>query len=92
MDLDDLFDPKVGIAVAVTAAVTSKPVRQAIRRGAVYGVAGVLIAADRLNKLGQAVSQEAQKAAGSAAEAAQDVRERGQELAAAGTDPGGGGS
>jgi hypothetical protein len=51
MDLDDFFDPKVVIAVAVTAAVTSPSVRSTLRRGAVYGIAGALIAADRISSL-----------------------------------------
>jgi len=46
MELDDYMEPEVGVAVAVTAAVASPTVRKALRRSAVYGLAGVLLAGD----------------------------------------------
>ena len=51
MALDDYLEPEVAIAVAVTAAVASPPVRKAIRKGAVYGLAGLLIARDKVMAL-----------------------------------------
>jgi len=73
MDLDDLFDPKVVVAVAVTAAVTSPPVRKALRRGAVYGVAGAMMAVDRVTSMAGTVAENAKHAAQSTKEAAEDV-------------------
>ena len=73
MALDDYLDPEVGIAVAVTAAVLSPPVRRVLRRGAVYGLAGLMMAGDRLSTLAQGVGQGMQHAAASAASAAQGV-------------------
>jgi len=46
MELNDYMEPEVGVAVAVTAAVPSPTVRKALRRSAVYGLAGVLLAGD----------------------------------------------
>src|SRR5262249_38190910 len=59
--------PEVGIAVAVTAAVTAAvaapPVRRALRRGAVYGLAGLLIAGDKLSALNRNARPSAQQMA-----------------------------
>ena len=46
MALDDYLDSEVAVAVAATAAVLSPGFRRVLRRGAVYGVAGVLKATD----------------------------------------------
>jgi hypothetical protein len=46
MALDDYFDSEVAVAVAATAVALSPGVRRVLRRGAVYGVAGVLKATD----------------------------------------------
>lgn len=75
MDWDDIIDPKVAVAVAVTAAVTSKPVRNALRKGAVYGMAGLLVAKDRFSAAAGAFAQGAQQAAASAKNAAEDLAE-----------------
>ena len=68
MDLDDFVDAEVGVAVAVTAAVAtvalSPTVRGWVRKGAVYGLAGLLIAKDRVTEVAQSVREGAQEAAG----------------------------
>jgi hypothetical protein len=46
MALDDYLDSEVAVAVAATAIALSPRVRRVLRRGAVYGVAGVLKATD----------------------------------------------
>ena len=46
MALDDYMDSEVVVAVAATAAALSPGFRRVLRRGAVYGVAGVLKATD----------------------------------------------
>jgi hypothetical protein len=48
MALDDYLEPEVAIAVVVTAAVASPPVRKALRKGAVYGLAGLLTLGDKI--------------------------------------------
>lgn len=62
MDTDDILNPVVGAAVAITAAVFSPPVRRVVRRGAVYGLAGVLIAGDAISSFTQGVSRGARQA------------------------------
>ena len=46
MAVDDFLEPEVGVAVAITAALASPKVRGLLRRGAVYGLAGALVAGD----------------------------------------------
>lgn len=67
MALEDYLEPEVGIAVAVTAAVASPQVRNVLRRGAVYGLAGLLMAGDAVSTLAQGVKRGAQQAAASVA-------------------------
>ncbi len=61
MALDDFIEPEVGIAVAVTAAVASPRVRKVIRQGLVYGLAGLLIAGDKLKAAASGVAQKARQ-------------------------------
>ncbi len=51
MAIEDYLDPEVGVAVAVSAVVFSPPVRRMARRGAVYGLAGIMMAGDALASL-----------------------------------------
>ena len=73
MALEDYLESEVVVAVAATAAVLSPRVRGALRRGAVYGLAGVLRAGDAISSAAPTVSQGAQQAAASAASTVQDV-------------------
>ncbi len=73
MALEDYLESEVVVAVAATAAVLSPRVRRVLRRGAVYGLAGVLRAGDAISSAAPAVSQGAQQAAASAASTVQDV-------------------
>lgn len=81
MALEDYLESEVVVAVAATAAVLSPRVRGVLRRGAVYGLAGVLRAGDAISSAAPALSQGAQQAAASAASTVQDVA--GQAQAAA---------
>jgi hypothetical protein len=62
MALDDYLGSEVAVAVAATAAVVSPRVRGVLRSGAVYGLAGALIAGDAV----ASVARGAQRAAGRA--------------------------
>jgi hypothetical protein len=64
MALDDYVEPEVAIAVAVTAAVVSPPVRKALRKAAVYGLAGILTAGDRIAAMGREIADRAKQPAG----------------------------
>ena len=70
MALDDFFEAEVGVAVAATALLASPRVRKALRRGAVYGVAGALRAGDAVTDFAKGVGRGTQQAAASAAETA----------------------
>lgn len=62
MALDDFFEAEVGVAVAATALLASPRVRKALRRGAVYGVAGALKAGDAMTSFAKGVGRGAQQA------------------------------
>ena len=62
MALEDYMEPEVGVAVALTAAVASPQVRGVLRRGAVYGLAGLLLAGDAISSLAQGVRRGVQTA------------------------------
>ncbi len=51
MAIEDYLEPEVGVAVAVSAVIFSPPVRRVARRGAVYGLAGIMMAGDALASL-----------------------------------------
>ena len=46
MDVDDFAEPEVGLAVAVTAAICSPKVRRTVRKGLIYGLAGLISIGD----------------------------------------------
>jgi hypothetical protein len=70
MDLEDFWEPEVavvaGITAAVTAAAASPRVRQVLRRGAVYGLAGLMIAGDKIADAARGVASTARQATASA--------------------------
>jgi hypothetical protein len=72
MSLDDVLEPEVLIAVGVTAAIMSPPVRKVMRKGAVYGLAGMLMLGDKVAGMARGVSQGAQNLAASARNAAKE--------------------
>jgi hypothetical protein len=53
--LDDFAEPETAIAVGATAVVFSPRVRELLHRGAVYGVAGVLVAGDAVTSFARGV-------------------------------------
>lgn len=69
MALDDYVESEVAIAVAATAALVSPKVRGVLRQGAVYGLAGVLLAGDAVGAVVRGVGRGVQQAATSAADA-----------------------
>lgn len=72
MAMDDFLEPEVAIAVAVTAAVASPPVRKVLRRGLVYGLAGLLTAGDRIVGAAREIARNAQPTAAPAGGGGQD--------------------
>jgi hypothetical protein len=63
MALDDYLEPEVVIAAAVTAAVASPTVRKWLRKGAVYGLAGLLTIGDRVTGAAKNLAHSAQQMA-----------------------------
>ncbi len=70
MALDDFLESEVAIAAAAAAAIFSPRVRGALRKGAVYGVAGALVAGDAIGSFARGVGRGAQNAASTAADTA----------------------
>lgn len=66
MDFEDLLEPEVAAAAAITAVVASPQVRNALRRGAVYGVAGLLVAGDAISSFSKGVGRGMQRMAAQA--------------------------
>lgn len=63
MDFEDFLEPEVGVAAAVVAVVASPQVRHVVRRGAVLGLAGVLMAGDAVTSFARGLSHSAQQMA-----------------------------
>ena len=76
MALEDYLESEVVVAVAATAAVLSPRVRGVLRRGAVYGLAGVLMAGDAVSSAARNVAPGVQQAAASAAGTVQDAAQQ----------------
>ena len=76
MAAKDYMKPEVGVAVAVTAALSSPRIRGILRRGAVYGMAGVLMAGDAIASAARSTTRAAQRAAASAENASQEAIEQ----------------
>jgi hypothetical protein len=64
MALDDFLDSECAVAVAATAVALSPRARRVVRRGAVYGVAGVLKATDFTTAAARGVARGASSATG----------------------------
>ncbi len=73
MALDDYLESEVAIAVAATAAVLSPRVRGVLRKGAVYGLAGALVAGDAMGSFVRGIGRGVQQTATTATDAAADA-------------------
>jgi hypothetical protein len=89
MALEDYFETEVGIAVAATAALFSPKARKVLRRGAVYGLAGALMAGDAVVGFAKGVGRGAQQAATSARQAAAEAGQKTQAAAQSAKTPAG---
>lgn len=57
MDLEDYLEPEIAVTAVVTAALFSPRGRQILRRGAVYSIAGVMIAGDAIASFARSIGQ-----------------------------------
>jgi hypothetical protein len=62
MEFEDFLEPEIAITATVAAALFSPRGRNWLRRGIVYGTAGVLMAGDAVTSFVRSVGQGAQKA------------------------------
>ena len=69
MALEDYMEPEIAVTAAVTAAVFSPRGRRVIRRGAVYGLAGVLTAGDAIASFSRSMRHGIQEASTAAVQA-----------------------
>ncbi len=76
MALEDYLESEVVVAVAATAAVLSPRVRGVLRSGAVYGLAGVLMASDAVSSAARRAAPGVQQAAASATSMVEEAAER----------------
>jgi hypothetical protein len=57
MDLDDYAQPEIAVTAAVVAAVFSPRARRLLRRGAVYGLGGALMAGDAVTSFSRSIGR-----------------------------------
>lgn len=80
MEFEDFAEPEIAITAAVAAALFSPRARSVVRKGLVYGVAGLLTAGDAVASFGQSVRQGMQRAGETTQSMAQEgTRNGGQE-------------
>ena len=75
MALEDFLDSEVAVAVAATAALASPRVRGVLRRGAVYGLAGLLTAGDMISSFARSAARFAHGAQHGSTTAAQGLQD-----------------
>lgn len=61
MDLEDFVEPEVAATAVVAAAIFSPKARKLLRKGAVYGLAGALIAGETAASFGKSMAHGFQK-------------------------------
>lgn len=76
MALEDYLESEVVVAVAATAVLFSPRARKVLRRGAVYRVAGALMAGDAVSSAVRNAAPGVQQAAASAASVVEDAAQR----------------
>ncbi len=62
MEPEDFLEPEIAVTAGVVAAICSPRVRQFLRKGLVYGTAGVLIAGDAITSFAKNVGEGARQA------------------------------
>ncbi|HEX7737494.1 MAG TPA: hypothetical protein VF458_21780 [Ktedonobacteraceae bacterium] len=70
MEIEDFAEPEIALTAALTAAICSPRVRGIMRKGLVYGIAGVLAAGEVVTSLAKSVGQGVQQASDAAVQEA----------------------
>jgi hypothetical protein len=76
MAIEDYLEPEIAVTAVVTAAVFSPKARRWIRKGFVYGTAGILMAGDALTSAARNVGQGVQHVGASAVNATQNAADQ----------------
>lgn len=61
MEFEDYLEPEIAVTAAIAAAIFSPRARKVIRKGLVYGTAGVLMANDALTSFTRSVGRSFQQ-------------------------------
>jgi hypothetical protein len=75
MEPGDFVEPEIAVTAAVTAALFSPRARKVIRKGLVYGMAGILTAGDTISSFAKSVGQGMQQASASMASEEQKTQQ-----------------
>ncbi len=86
MALEDSLEPEIAVTAAVVATASSPKVCGWIRRGLVYGTAGVWIAGDAATSVARNVGQGIQQVGAAAANSAQNAANQAKATATSTTD------
>jgi hypothetical protein len=86
-EFEEFVDSKVAITALVTAAVLSPQGRRTLRRGAVYGTAGVLMARDAVAGFGRRITRGFRGAASAAASGVQGIVQQPQDSTSSAESP-----
>jgi hypothetical protein len=70
----DLLDKEVVVAVGATAALMSERARRLLRRGAVYGIAGVISAGEAVASAARSVGRDGERVSSNGRDEAASVR------------------
>jgi hypothetical protein len=66
LNIESYAEPEVAVAAVVVAAAVSPPVRRSLRKGVVYGLAGLLMAGDKVTAAASGVACGVRRAVGGA--------------------------
>jgi nucleoside phosphorylase len=79
MEIEDFAEPEIAVTAAITAALFSPRARKVMRKGLVYGMAGVLAAGDIVTSFAKSVGQGVQQAGEVAVQEARKTVEQASE-------------
>ncbi|HLI71522.1 MAG TPA: hypothetical protein VKV19_17335 [Ktedonobacteraceae bacterium] len=80
MEFEDFLEPEIAVTAAVVAAIASPRARSTIRKGLVYGMAGVLSASEAITSFAQNVRHGVWQAGQAATHEVQDMVGQAKEM------------
>lgn len=76
MEIEDFAEPEIAVTAAVAAAIFSPRARKVMRKGLVYGMAGVLAAGDAVTSFAHSIGQGVQQVSESASRSPHETEEQ----------------